>query len=447
MNPRPASKNLSAIDDQHGDSDSTTAKPPLRHSLLRLGLPLVFLLGAAMLANWLIESKPRARRRRPPERQATLVEVTPVKMEQVQAVVEAMGAVRAAQQVDLHPRVRGEVVSISGNLVPGGVIREGQTVLRIDPSDYRLARQQAKSNVVRAESSLKVEQGNQSIAQKEYELLGNVVTEADRDLVLRKPQLDQAEAALASARAALKQADLDLRRTTIKSPFNAVVRARRVDVGTRVTESTNLATLVGTDAYWIAVSVPVDQLKWVRIPRDDKDEGASARIYDQAAWGPTAFREGRVVRLEAELEEQGRMARLLVEVTDPLALDPGHAAKPRLLIGSYVRVEIDGAEMTSVAAVDRRLLRDGNRVWVMTREGTLGIRQVSIAYRRAQTVYLLAGVQAGESLVVTDLAAPVEGQPLRTERGSATGSPGGKSGPSAAGERGAAKRGAAGRSK
>lgn len=391
----------------------------VRVLVFRILLPVLLLVLAAILANWLIGSKPRARRRAP-QRNAVLVEVSPAQIATGEpAIVEAMGIVLPAQELDLHPRVRGEVITISPELLPGGLLEHGHTMLRIDPSDYRLAVKQAESNVVRATANIRVEQGNQSIAKKEYELLGQHVSDEDRDLVLRKPQLDTARAALETAQAVLAQAQLDLQRTAIKAPFNAVVRARHIALGTRVTETTNLATLIGTDRFWISASVPVDELKWLRIPQGRDDEGSEVRIYDRAAWGMGVFRSGRVLRLAPDLEREGRMARLIVEVDDPMAFAPDSAGKPRMLIGSYVEVEIIGAELQESVVLERRLLRDGNQVWILDPEGKLDIRQVEIALLKKDRVLVSSGIAQGDQVVITDLPTPVQGMPLRTHRGRA----------------------------
>ena len=85
-------------------------------------------------------------------------------------------------------------------------------------------------------------------------------------------------------------------------------------MGSQAMPQSDLGTLVGTDAYWVKVSIPVDRLQWVSVP------GSPATIISN---GGTA-RKGRVIKLLGDLEEKGRMARLLVEVRDPLALRPGN---------------------------------------------------------------------------------------------------------------------------
>ena len=75
-----------------------------------------------------------------------------------------------------------------------------------------------------------------------------------------------AEADVTAARAALEKSRLDLSRTTLTAPFDCVVTSENVDLGALVTPQTQLATLVGTDEYWVRVTIPVSQLRWIHIP-------------------------------------------------------------------------------------------------------------------------------------------------------------------------------------
>lgn len=386
---------------------------------LRLAYSVLLSIGivaaAVAIAVWMMKTGPEAKPQ-PTEPFATLVEVTKADVTSHKTVIEAMGTVSPAREVDLKPQVSGELIEISDNFLPGGLFRSKETLLKIDPADYELIVKQLAGDLARAESELAVERGNQSIAQNEYELLGEDVSDDDLALVLREPQLKAVEAAVQTSRAKLAKAKLDLARTTLKAPFNAVIKSRMVNMGAHVNENTTLATLVGTDEYWIEALVPTHQLKWIQIPRTDSEKGSLVRVYDEASWGKGPFRTGHVIRLAADLEEQGRMARLLVSVPDPMAMEPENADQPRLLIGSYVRIEIQGIELKSVTPVDRHLVRNGDYVWIMDTDNTLDIRLVEIVFRTRDQVMVSKGIRTGERLVVTRLAAPVQGLPLRIEK-------------------------------
>jgi RND family efflux transporter MFP subunit len=319
-----------------------------------------------------------------------------------------------AQQVMLRPQVTGQLVNISEDVVPGGIVLAGHKLMAVDHRDYDILVRQRQYEVARALKDLKLEQGNQAIAQQEYELLGEVISEEDRELVLREPQLASAKAAEESAKAALQKAQLDLSRCDIVAPFNAIIQDKHVDLGATVSFNTNLVTLFGTDEAWIEVKVWIDKLKWLTIPRENGAPGSNVRIYNTLAWGTGRFRTGRVVCLIGELETKGRLARLLVSVDDPFCLKPENRDQPQLLMGSYVSAEVQGRTLSSVFPVKWTHLRGENdEVWIMDDEGRLEIRHVEVIFSDVDQVYVTTGLTEGEKLVVTDIAAPVGGMPLR----------------------------------
>ncbi|MFC1603927.1 efflux RND transporter periplasmic adaptor subunit [Planctomycetota bacterium] len=380
---------------------------------IKIVLALAIIGGAIILYRYQIRTSPRAGRKKLPA-QAKLVQVTPIRKDDCETTVIADGIVMPAQQVSLRPQVSGQIVELSSDVVPGGIVKAGQNLMRIDPRDYEILAQQRQYDVARTAKDFKVEQGNQAVAQQEYELLGEVISEEDRELVLREPQLASAEAAEASAQAALQKAELDLTRCDIKAPFNAIIKEKLIDLGATVSLSTNLVTLIGTDEAWIEVKVWADKLKWLTIPRKNGDSGSSVKIYNTLAWGADRFRTGRVLCLAGELETQGRLTRLLVAVDDPYCLKPENRDLPQLLMGSYVSAEVQGRTLSSGFPIQVSHLRENDTaVWIMDDAGRFEIRPVQIAFRGPDSVYVTEGLTENEQLVVTDIAAPVPGMPLR----------------------------------
>lgn len=373
-------------------------------------LPLLIVVLGVVVVWVLMETGPQAQRKARP-RNARLVDVQRIQKADKPIVVEAMGTVVPAKRVDVRPRVSGEIVGIGEDFVPGGRFLAGQMLVQIDPTDYALMVRQRKSDVARTKSAYQLELAQQSVVEREYELLGETISEAERDLVLRKPQLESAKAAYEAAEAVLENARLDQARTQVVAPFNGVLQARHVNVGTQVSPATSLGTFVGTDMYWVEVSVPVDQLRWLFIPQSQGGVGSHVRIYNESAWGREVFRTGRVMRLVPAVEPEGRMARLIVAVEDPLGQDT--PTVPILLLGTYVRVEIIGKSLDDVWAVKRTSLHDGDVVWVMNEADQLDIRKVDVVYRGRDEVLVRRGVGLGERVVTTDLGAPVSGMPLR----------------------------------
>lgn len=384
---------------------------------LKIMLPLVILIAGALGAYFLKQTGPKPQKK-PPSPIVALVQVASLERSREQVVVQAMGTVIPAREMTLKSRVSGEVLHLHPDFAEGGLLKAGDEVLRIDPVDYELAIRQKQSQVANAIYGMKLEQGYQDVAKREWELLGGGkdAKASDVELALRKPHLRKARADLGAAEAELTQARLNLARTRIHAPFNAVVRTKGVAIGSQVTPQDTIGELVGTDEYWIQASVPVDRLSWIVVPRQSGDAGTAVAIrYGGGRW----TREGRVIKLLSDLEPGGRMARILIEVVDPLDLgaSPSNAQSPRppLLIGEYVRMDIQGTEVTDVFRIPRSALRDNDHVWLADPDGTLSIRKVSPVWRDVETVLVSDGLAEGDRLIVSELPAPVEGMPVRVD--------------------------------
>lgn len=263
--------------------------------------------------------------------------------------------------------------------------------------------------------------GRQDIAASDLELLdelGEPVTAEDRKLALREPQLKTAKARVTFARAAVAQAELDLERTTIRAPFDLQVLERTVDVGSQVAPGDTLGRLVGVGEYWVTTTVPLPALKWIDLPGEpNADGGAPVTVRHRSAWPDGATREGTVTRRIGTLNEETRLARLLVTIEDPLALDPGNQDQPSLLLGSILQCVITGREIKDVVRLDRALLRGNDTVWVMAPDDTLRIVEAEVAFEDARYAYLSGGLEPGDRIVTTNLATVSEGAPLQVEGG------------------------------
>jgi RND family efflux transporter MFP subunit len=379
------------------------------------GLVALVILGAGVFAalwfNW-TEGQAQTGQQQPES--ARLVEVTPVERETTRVTVRAMGNVRPAREVILRPRVSGKIVEQSEAFVPGGHFDAGELMVQIDQSDYLDTIQQRRSELQQAQATLKIERGDQAVAREELELLEADIPEINRDLILRKPQVNQAKASVQSAQAALSQARANLERTTIEAPFDGHLVSRSVTAGNNVSQGEQLASYVGSDRYWIELAVPVSHLRWIEVPDRSKTEGSPARVTNPDTWGEDAYRQGRVTRLIGRLETQSRMAQVLVSVEDPLGLAEEHHDKPRLILDAFVDVQLKGDRLEDVVVIDRAFLREGDVVWVMNEDDRLEIRDVSVAFRGKERAYIESGLNDGDRVIQTNLSAPVAGMLLRT---------------------------------
>lgn len=360
---------------------------------------IALVIGAACIALLMILTAPKAKKE-PPPKMAPLVETLVLEAVDKTVVLDLTGTVVPAEEIQLQARVTGEIIAMADDFIEGGLLAKDVHILTIDPVDYELALADAQSALEQARFNYKLELGRKDVARREWELLKtDDATEQERELALRIPHLAASKAALEAAESQFKRARLNLSRTRIRAPFNAVVLERNINIGSQAAQQSPLARLAGTDACWIQVSIPVDRLSWITIP------GSRVNVVS----GSGAVREGTVIKLLGDLEEQGRMARLLVEVPDPLCLKPDNRDQKPLLLGEYVHADIEGEKLKDVYIIPRNALRENTAVWIADADGKLEIRKVDVVWRGKKEVIVANDLFDGEQLVVSDLSAPIHG--------------------------------------
>lgn len=375
---------------------------------------LIILAAGTGLTTLIFSTEPTASQTAATQETAMLVDVINVQQGSYRPIIQAMGIVQPAQDITLSPRVSGEIIERSEQFAPGGYVQKGDTLLQIDPEDYRTALKQRRSELRQAESELTLEMGRHEAAKKEYQAYGDTLSEENKALVLREPQLESAKSSVESAQAAVEQAQLDLRRTTITAPFDAHILSRNVNVGSQVAPGNELGRLVGLDEYWIEATVPVSKLHWIDFPENDSEAASEVSIRNRTGWPEGVRRSGYLYKMIGALEDQTRLARILISVPDPHTREMDNPDKPRLMIGSFVETHIQAHELEDVVRLNRDYLRDNETVWVMENE-ELDIRDVNIVFQDAEYAYIDSGLQQNDKVVITNLSTVADGAPLRLE--------------------------------
>jgi len=369
---------------------------------------------AAAAITVIFSTEPAAERSSARKQTAMLVEVSALESGAFRPTLTAMGTVRPEREIMLSPRVGGEIVALSKSFTPGGFVEQGEVLLQIDPADYEAALLQRSSELRQASADLELELGRQELARNDYEELKGTISSDYETLVLRAPQLNAARARVEAAQAAVRRAELDLERTRIRAPFAAHILSREANIGSQVSPGEPLGRLVGIQSYWVEATVPVAQLRWIEFPTGTEASGSSAQVRNRAAWPAKVFREAQVQQLIGALEEQTRLARVLLTVADPLAHEPGSAGQPPLMVGSYVEARIEGKPIENVIRMNRDFLRQNDTVWV-NEGGVLRIRQVEVVFSDEAFVYIGSGLEENDQVVTTNLSSVFDGAALRLE--------------------------------
>jgi len=349
-----------------------------------------------------------------PKRPVPLVETVTLTPGKENVFIEAFGTVVPARSITLQSEVEGRIMSQNPELIPGGLIKMDEMLVQVDPADYELEVHGYRAELEEANFELDLEKGKQVIAEREWALMEKEIetVDAGKSLALREPHLRLAKAKVDKAKSRLATAELALKRTTVKAPFNALVLEEFIDKGQLVNKQTAIATIVGADQFRVQASVPVSVLQRISVQQEPGQRGPSVEIIFEPISGQPVIRSGHLLKIMGNLDPEGRMARLLIAIDDPLNLHSGNASdrtKGKVLLGSYVKVMIDAGLFDNVYTIPRHALREGDLIWVKDSDDTLQTRKADVVWRRKDDVLALIALKPGEELILSRLQSPLPG--------------------------------------
>ncbi len=400
--------------------------------------------------------------RRPPEQvdpaePARTLRVVRVPVVDVLPRLLAYGSVRPGQVWQAVAEVRGTVLETHEHLSSGAMVRQGETLLRIDPAEYELAVAQFEADIaqlhsqleeleakkVNDEASLEIEQDSLTLAEAELARLESLAarkvvsaSEVDQQnrsvltqrqavqrlrnaLALVPMQRKALEASLAVKETRLAQAQLDLAKTVIEAPLDCRLGEVRIEPGQFVAAGQSLFEAHGTAVAELEAQVSLDRLRTLVRPELREaaivamDSERMRKVLDfdvtvrfrtgdfTAAW------EGRVARLREQFDPRTRTVGLVVAVDRPYEQAiPGK--RPPLVQGMYCEAELRGAVRSQQVVVPRAALDHGH-VYVVDDGRRLRRRRVEVEFVQAGFACLRSGLAGGELLVVSDPAPAIEG--------------------------------------
>lgn len=367
-------------------------------------LPILILLAAGGVTVLLVVFKPEAAEAAP-ERPITSVEVLTVVPESVQLTVRSQGTVLPRTESDLSAEVSGRIIEVADSFRAGGSFRQGDVLVKIDPSDYEAAVAASRAELANAELALAQETALAEQAAADWAALGQG---EPSDLTLRKPQLAQAEAAVESARANLKRAERDLARTELAAPFDGRVLSTSADLGQFISAApaTPVARIFATDRA--EVRLPVTAREAERLETRDRRRRyitlEKANTPDSPTW--TA----RFARLEATIDPETRLLYVVAALDAPFKPTAEHPEPLRR--GQFVNAVIEGRALSDTFVLPRYALRGSDTVYVATPQDTLETRRVEIAQSDAEQVIISGGLEPGDRIVLSPIAYYVENMPV-----------------------------------
>lgn len=207
----------------------------------------------------------------PPKPPAPAVSVYQLQSQEVGSYREFVARTEAFKEANLRARVEGELLEL--NFREGTVVEKGQVLLKIDPAAYNTALDSAKAGL---NSKLSSEDNAVRNLKRANELIGDgYISQSDFDKLTTEES--QAKANVASAKAAVEKAELDLSYTTIIAPFTGLIGKVNYDVGNVIGPNSDvLVTLTITDP--IHVNFQLEESLYVSYLQEHKDANATSDV-------------------------------------------------------------------------------------------------------------------------------------------------------------------------
>ena len=375
--------------------------------IFRIAAPVLVLVAGIVIVQILIAAKPEPEKKDEDARPISLY-VDEVKSEQVTITVRTQGEVRPKTEIDLIPQVSGRIIAMSESFNEGAEFTPDSMLLKIEDAEYRVAVTRAQARVAEAQTALEREQATAKL--KEEEWRDGRKGQEPTPFSLNLTQVAEAEAMLLAARADLNQARLDLERTEIKVPFFGRVRERYAGIGQYVTAGSKVGRVFSIDVAEVRLPLTDSQLVELNLPLGYRAEDLleAPQVSFRAAMGNRDFFwQGRIVRVDASINQDTRLIYATAEVIDPYGL--GATEGMPLAVGMFVSAEIEGVTEQSAYVMPRLALRNQDTVYVINDENRLEIRTVNVLSTSEDQVMVTSGVSPGEQVVTSTLPNAVDG--------------------------------------
>ena len=377
---------------------------------LKVLAPVLVLAVSIGVVQALSAAKPAPEKKEESQRLISLY-VDEVKSDMVTISVFTQGEVRPKTEIDLIPQVSGRIVGISESFAEGAEFSPGETLIKIDDTNYKVAVIRAEARVAGAQVAVQRELANAKIKKEHW--LDKRTSGEPTAYALNKPQVLEAEALLLAAEADLKEAKLNVARTEINVPFLGRVRDKNVGIGQYVTAGTNLGRVFSTDTVEIRLSLTDAQLAELNLPMGFMADAFNAPVVQFKAriGSQEHFWTGRIVRTHASVDSQTRLIYAIGEVEDPYGLGSDNGAP--MAVGMFVHAEIAGVNSQSAMVLPRLALRNADKVYVINDQNRLEIRKVEVISTSEEIVLVSAGVEVGDKVVTSTIPAAVDGMEVR----------------------------------
>lgn len=405
------------------DAGSTPAKIPSRWRRRALiGLPIALVVAG----GYALSTRDNAAVAAPP---LPVVTVAAPLVRDITQWDDYVGRFEASRAVEVRPRVSGQLVGV--HFTDGQIVRKGQLLFTIDARPFNAALAEARADAASARSDLELARVN--LARANRLIADEAVSQSDLDQL--NARVRAASAALAAADARVRSRSLDVEFTQVRAPIGGRISDRRVDSGNLVAAGEGaggslLTTINALDPIYF--NFDSSEALFLKAQRERQAGGAAAQLVEIRLQDESDYRwKGRVDFSDNAINANSGTLRVRAVIDNPdYFLTPGMFGNMRLAQGGTV-----SALLVPDAAVRTDQAR--KQLFVVGKDGTVAARPVETGPLVAGLRVIRSGLKAGDRVVVQGIqfaqpGAKVTAKPTTIQPKAAPAAPVGASQPPAA---------------
>ena len=366
---------------------------------------LIILAVSIVVAGVLIKSRSVAVSEEKKE-EIPYVKTMMISPEMVKASISSQGIIQPESQLNLLSELNSRVEWLSPKMEAGSSFKQGDTLIVLDKRDYELALISTESEVLNAEVNLEREQAESDLAKKEWNRAG---VGSGSNLALRKPQMAQAKATYAAAKARLEQAQRNLNRTIFIAPFDGRVRNSKIELGTTVFPGTSIGNIYATGTYEVRLPIADQDVPFSGLEFNGQKIEKSKQLDVIIIQGDNKW-SAKIVRTEADIDPITRMMAVVAKIDNS---DIKMFTMP-LAVGQFVQANIFGIEISDIFILPRSSVRNES-VWVVDRLMLMRNRSVEVLRNEGDFALIGEGFEPGDRLLTSRVSSLVNGLKVTLE--------------------------------
>jgi membrane fusion protein (multidrug efflux system) len=372
--------------------------------------PAAMLLAAAVAAGCSREAPPQ-------QRPAPQVSVTTVVAQTIPHAVSFVAQTESSRRVDIVARVSGFLERIAYE--EGELVKEDQVLFELDRKPFEAQLDAAKGQLLSQQARFATARSN--LARTKPLAEQDALSRADLDRA--QGEFDAAKAAVFGAGAKVREAELNLGYTVIRSPVNGVASRALQRQGSYVnamTDSAQLTYVASLDPMWVNFSVSQNQMTRIRSEiasgRVVMPKGGELKVALTLSDGSAYPEKGAINFADPSFSQD--TGAFLVRTVIP---NPQRTLRP----GMFVNAKVEGITRPDAIVLPQLAVQqgpNGHFVYVVRQDGAAEVRPVVVGeYYGDKDIVIVEGLKPGDRVVVDGMLKVVPGKPVQVLPAAAAG--------------------------